>query len=185
MKTINTTDDLIVALINLKGTTNVKIYLESDPKFNKKGRESKLTLEQKFPTVKTITKKSIITGKICFNYEKEKIEFFKKHPVAFAIEQNEPKTPREPWYNSVSMNGVLKAHKTTQDKYIYMLADEIQENKSKYLNEQNEEISKDLLTEFLPPYKEEEIKDLPIRLINLNNIVKLECNEFIYERETK
>lgn len=37
MKTINNLDDLIVALINLKSETKIKVSTKSDPKFNKRG----------------------------------------------------------------------------------------------------------------------------------------------------
>lgn len=179
MKTINNLDDLIVALINLKSETKIKVSTKSDPKFNKRGRDSKLTLEQKFADLKSknITKYSTTTGKINFNYQKAIDQFNFKNKIT---PSNEP--PKETWHASFCMNGTIRVHKITQEKYLFMLADEVQEIKSEYLTEQDETVSKSDLIEFLPPIKSSDKPEFPIRMFKLTNILKLECDEFIYEK---
>lgn len=178
MKKITTTDELIVELINLKSQTNVKVYTRTKPKFNKKGRESKQLLTETFANADKITKNSITTGVMVFDYGKVKAEYDKKNNVLPST-----KPPKEPWHIQVSTNGVVRAHKTNLEKYLFMLADVKQETGSYYLNENEMIIPKEHLVEFLPKEYSSEKESIPIRMFKLDNIMKIECNNFIFEKE--
>lgn len=180
MKKLTKTDDLIVSLINLKQPTRVKIFVKSEPKFNKKGRETKQLLEDKFRELKTknIYKYSEIEGIVAFDYQKIKATFNATYNI-----QPTPETEKKAsWHTSISKNGVLKEHISKKEKYIFLLTDDKQKE-SKYLTENNDSINKKVLAEFLPKKSYSDKPTLPVRMYKLNNIIKFECNDFIYIKE--
>jgi hypothetical protein len=177
MKQINNIQDLIKEVSDLNENTKIKITYSKEPEFNKKNRSTKQPFTEFLENikVKSIVKESEFCGSLVFNY-RELLSIKLKE-----TNQQPTESTREPWHESYSKNGAIRTHKFSRETYLYILVDEEKKSSSKYLTENNQEVLKELLIDFLP--KESTTKELvQVRLIKLDNILKIESEKFTYTK---